>query len=267
MRDQSAEIVLGGAQLFAEQAYELAAAWRRHLAPNREGLCGSPDSRVCLLLAGFGQTRYQFAGNGRAGGKTPVGERSGPYAKPIQNGERVLAHRCKLDNGSIHPCFASPTCACGRALGRHGVDLAESIFQERRQRHVLLTNKPVLSDFSGGQQVKHGADGRGRRDLDRGQGFSTDISAVDFVGVGFLHQLAVVTAAHCHENYDNILQRSRDRVFQNVLQHIPAVAQAQIVEQRAHDRSVAGVSNGAIIEVADLSFESVTQAFQARRRC
>jgi hypothetical protein len=46
--------------------------------------------------------------------------------------------------------------------------LPESIFQEQLQRHILLTYKSTLLDFTRDQKVEHGADRSGRRDLDRG---------------------------------------------------------------------------------------------------
>jgi hypothetical protein len=61
------------------------------------------------------------------------------------------------------------------------------------------------------------------------------------------------------------LQRGGDCIFRDILQHIPTVAQAQIVEQCAHDRGVARISNRAVIKVADLAFER--NGYPGRPRC
>jgi 4-carboxymuconolactone decarboxylase len=51
----------------------------------------------------------------------------------------------------------------------------------------------------------------------------------------------------------------------SIFQHIPAIAQAQIVEERAHDRRMARIANRAVIESADLPFEGVAKGPDAAR--
>ena len=119
--------------------------------------------------------------------------------------------------------------------------------------------KPVVGRLPVREQVEHGADRGGGGDLDGAHGAALHLAAVDLVGIGLLHQLAVDAAADGDEDDHHVLQRRRHGVLQDVLEHVAAVAQPQVVEQRLHDRRVAGIADGAVVEVADLAFEGVAQ--------
>src|SRR5450631_3191055 len=83
---------------------------------------------------------------------------------------------------------------------RLGVDLAEAVLQEHLQRYVLLTDEPALRQLSAREQVEHGANRSGGRNLDGAQGAAVHVAAVDLVGVGLLDQLTLVAAADGDEN-------------------------------------------------------------------
>ena len=56
-------------------------------------------------------------------------------------------------------------------------------------------------------------------------------------------------------------------VFVKILDAIEHLdTQAQVIEQGFHDRRVAGIANGAIVEVAHLTVQSFTQSAEATRR-
>src|SRR5689334_22451392 len=80
---------------------------------------------------------------------------------------------------------------------RFGLDIdpAEPILQENLQGDVLLTDEPTLRQQAGREQIEHGADRGGGRDLNGAQRAAVDVAAVDLVGIGFLDQLTVVAAA------------------------------------------------------------------------
>ena len=61
------------------------------------------------------------------------------------------------------------------------------------------------------------------------------------------------------EDDDHVLQRRRQGALENVLQHVAAVAQAEIVEQRLHDRGVAGIADGAVVQRAHLALQRLGQ--------
>ena len=61
------------------------------------------------------------------------------------------------------------------------------------------------------------------------------------------------------EDDDDVLHRRRQGVFENVLQHLAAVAQAEIVEQRLHDRGMAGIADGAVVQRAHLALQRFAQ--------
>ncbi len=88
---------------------------------------------------------------------------------------------------------------------------------------------------------------------------------IDLVGIGLLHQLTTAQAAHGHEHDHDILQSDRHGILQNVLQQFAAIAQAQVVEQRLHDGRVAGITDGAVIEIAHLAGEGFAKSAEAAR--
>ena len=85
------------------------------------------------------------------------------------------------------------------------------------------------------------------------------------MGKGFLHQAAFALAAH-RDKYDHhVLQRHRQGVFQQVLKHMAALAQPQVVQQNFHDRRVARVADGLVVEVRELAEQALAQGAQAAR--
>jgi len=60
----------------------------------------------------------------------------------------------------------------------------------------------------------------------------------------------------------DVLEGGRNRIFQDVLQHIPAIAQAQIIQQRTHDGGVPGITDRAVIEGPNLPFQGVGTGFR-----
>ena len=83
----------------------------------------------------------------------------------------------------------------------------------------------------------------------------------DFLVVAFL------VAADGDKDDHHILQGCRYRVLQDIFQHIPAIAQAQIVEKGTHDRRMPRIANRAVIESADLPFEGVAKGSRRRPKC
>src|SRR5262249_51350750 len=77
--------------------------------------------------------------------------------------------------------------------------------------------------------------------------------------------MALLVAADGDKDYHHILQGRWYRVLQDIFQHIPAIAQAQIVEECTHDRRMARIANRAVIESADLPFEGVAKGPDAAR--
>ena len=88
---------------------------------------------------------------------------------------------------------------------RLGVDLTEAILQENLQRYVLLTDEPALRQLAAREQIKHGANRSGRRDLNGAQRSAVHIAAVDPIRVCFLDQLTVVAAAYGDKDDHHIL--------------------------------------------------------------
>ncbi len=86
--DEAAELVEVGAELFAEEADELAAAGHGDGAPVEEGLVGCGD---CLLrVLGDGEVGEVLAGDGGAGGKGAVGEGGLGDAEVAEQGVGLL---------------------------------------------------------------------------------------------------------------------------------------------------------------------------------
>src|SRR5262249_56358870 len=77
--------------------------------------------------------------------------------------------------------------------------------------------------------------------------------------------MAFLMAADGDKDDHHILQDRWYRVLQDIFQHIPAIAQAQVVEERAHDRHMARIANRAVIESADPPFEGVAKGPDASR--
>jgi hypothetical protein len=83
-RDQAAQIALGGAQFFAEQAHQLAAARRRHVAPGLEGLVRAADGAGGLDRRGLRHLRDHLAGDRRAHRQLAAGVRVAGHAQALQ---------------------------------------------------------------------------------------------------------------------------------------------------------------------------------------
>src|ERR1022692_1025186 len=148
---------------------------------------------------------------------------------------------------------------------RFGVDLAKAILQEYLQRNILLTNEPVLRQLAGCQQIEHGADSSCGRDLNGAQRPTINVAAVDLVGVRFLDQLTGLATADSDEDNNHVLQGRRHCVLQNILQHVPAIPQAQVVEQRAHYHRMARIADRAVIERTDRPLEGITKSSEPAR--
>src|SRR5215831_16349378 len=87
-----------------------------------------------------------------------------------------------------------------------GVDSAEAVLQKNLQRYVLLSDEPALRQLACHEQVEHGANCGGRRDLNGAQCPTVHMAAVDLVGIGLLEELSLVAATDSNENDDHVLQ-------------------------------------------------------------
>ena len=54
-------------------------------------------------------------------------------------------------------------------------------------------------------------------------------------------------------------------MLQNILQHVPAIPQAQVVEQRAHYHRMARIADRAVIERTDRPLEGITKSSEPAR--
>ena len=89
-RDEAAEIVLGGAQLLAEQAHELAAPGRRDLAPGLEGGVGPADGGLGLVGRRLAHMGDHLAGDRRAGRTAAGGEGALRHAEAREDGAGLV---------------------------------------------------------------------------------------------------------------------------------------------------------------------------------
>src|SRR6478672_10971235 len=119
--------------------------------------------------------------------------------------------------------------------------------------------------LAGRKQIEDRTDRSGGRDLNGAQYPAVHFAAVDLVRVGLLNEMAFLVAADCDKDDHHILECCRYRVLQDIFQHIPAIAQAQIVEKGAYDRRMARIANRAVIESADLPFEDIAKGPDAAR--
>ena len=114
---QPAEIVLGGAQFLAEQAYELAAPRRRHRAPGLKCLRGPADGGARLLQAGDADMGDAFARDRRRRGKPLASKCTVRHSEPGQDGERLVAHRYAFGEGRAGHRAAPPKRCWGGVSG------------------------------------------------------------------------------------------------------------------------------------------------------
>ena len=142
--------------------------------------------------------------------------------------------------------------------------LSEAIRQKGLQRgSPSLANRRSASGSSPAQHVEHRANAARGGDLNGAADSAADRRRIDLVGVGLLHQLPAAHAAHRRENDHHVLQRYRHGVLENVLEQFAPVAQPQIIQQRLHDGGMAGIANGAVIEVAHLAGQGLAQCAEA----
>ena len=100
--DEPPEILLGGAQLLADQAHELAAARRRHVAPGEIGLVRPPDRGAGLVRRGLGEMPDHLAGDRRAGREPRAREGGGRDAEAAEDGARLLGDGRNRGDGLEH---------------------------------------------------------------------------------------------------------------------------------------------------------------------
>ena len=78
------------------------------------------------------------------------------------------------------------------------------------------------------EQIEHGTDTGSCGDLNGTALHALDLLAIDFVGIGFLNEMAVFLAANGDENQDNILQGGRNGILQNVLEQVSTIFEPQV---------------------------------------
>jgi hypothetical protein len=83
-RDEAAQVALGGAQLFAEQAHQFAAARRRHVAPGLEGFMRAADGAGGLHGRGLRHLRDHLAADRRAHRQLAAGMGGAGHAQALQ---------------------------------------------------------------------------------------------------------------------------------------------------------------------------------------
>src|SRR5262249_36252607 len=102
-------------------------------------------------------------------------------------------------------------------------------------------------------------------DLNGAQCPAVYIAAVDIVRVNLLYEMAFLVPADGNKDNHHVLQGRWYRVLQDISQHIAPIAQAHVVECGAHDRRVAAMQNGEVIESTDPPFEGVAKGPDAAR--
>ncbi len=95
--DQPAEVGLGGAQLLAEQADQLAAARGRNLAPGQEGLVRGVDGPGAVLRGGVMDMGDDLAGDRRRDRTRAAGRRRSAGRRGGRGDRGPLAARCSSD--------------------------------------------------------------------------------------------------------------------------------------------------------------------------
>src|SRR5882757_8931630 len=173
---------------------------------------------------------------------------------------------CSLHSQPGNPRPGSNTrlaMAATRAGPGTGLNCLRVRVVQGRQFDLFLLDESRLRQISGAQHVEHGADGAGRRDLNRAADTAAQGGGIDLVRIRLLNELTAAQTADRHEDDDDVLQRDGYRVLQNILQQIASIAQAQIIQQRLHDRGVAGVANGAVVEIADLAGQGLAKRAEA----
>ncbi|MCY1225701.1 hypothetical protein D9M72_379050 [compost metagenome] len=83
-RDEAAQVALGGAQLFAQQAHQLAATRRRHQAPGLEGLVRAADGAGGFHGRGLRHLRDHLAADRRAHREVAAGVGGAGHAQAMQ---------------------------------------------------------------------------------------------------------------------------------------------------------------------------------------
>src|SRR5204863_5016171 len=93
-----------------------------------------------------------------------------------------------------------------------------------------------------------------------------DLLVIDLARVGHLHELTVAPANHRARSDDEILKGHRHGSFQDVLEDVAMLAQAQLVDEQPHGSAVTDVADGLVVELAHAALERVAQRTQASAR-
>jgi hypothetical protein len=89
-RDEPTQIFTGGAQLFTEQANQLAAFRRRHRAPDQVSLMRTIDLFTGFLSRAFGQASDHLAAKGRTRDQATVAEAFGRHTESSKGGGDIV---------------------------------------------------------------------------------------------------------------------------------------------------------------------------------
>src|SRR5438128_11889606 len=106
---------------------------------------------------------------------------------------------------------------------------AEAIGKKRVEVDLLLTHETASRQLPRHEKVEHRADAGRRGDLNRAPVLTADVVVIDLAAVGDLHQLTVPPSDHRTEGHDDILEGDRYRDLEDVFEHLPALAQPQLV--------------------------------------
>ena len=74
---------------------------------------------------------------------------------------------------------------------------------------------------------------------------------------------AFALARDGHEHDDHVLHGRRHSVLEDVLQDLAAMAQPEVVQEHAHERAMARIADGLVVEAAHLAFKGLAQGAEA----
>src|SRR5687768_17002253 len=211
----------------------------------------SMGERAGTCLPFVAMTRLPAAAPGTPGG--------------MPSDRRTLSLMCRsLKEGYLFYAYAA---ARGHALGQvlriALIRFTESVREEIFQLHLLLSHEALVRQFTLSVQVDHGAQTRGRGDLNGAGTLSHELAVINLTRVGELHEPPVLPAHDGAEDQHDVLRRHRHRVLQDVLEDVAPRVEAQLVHEKRDQVAVAAVADRLVVQRANFAGERVAQRADA----